>query len=136
MLGYDTDRSTDHGWGPRLQIFVDQSEVDDVRRVVDEGLPETHSGLSVRFGWDDKPARHWVDVTTLTEWLKRQLGLDPRDGMSTVDWLSVPQQLILGVVRGAVYADPRGELATPRWCRRTRSWPVGTTSQGSRRLWN
>ena len=23
VLGYDTERSTDHGWGPRLQIFTD-----------------------------------------------------------------------------------------------------------------
>lgn len=114
VLGYDTTRSTDHGWGPRLQLFVDRDEIEDVRRAVDEGLPETYSGLSVRFGWDDKPVRHRVDVTTLAEWLKRQLGLDPRDGMSTVDWLSVPQQLILGVVRGAVYTDPRGELRRVR----------------------
>jgi hypothetical protein len=119
VLGYDTARSTDHGWGPRLQLFVDRKEIDDVRRVVGEGLPETYSGRPVRFGWDDKPVRHWVDVTTLTEWLKRQLGLDPRDGMSTVDWLSVPQQHILGVVSGAVYADPRGEL---RQVREALSW--------------
>jgi hypothetical protein len=22
VLGFDTERSTDHGWGPRLQVFV------------------------------------------------------------------------------------------------------------------
>ena len=23
VLGYDTERSTDHGWGPRVEVFVD-----------------------------------------------------------------------------------------------------------------
>src|SRR5882757_8039849 len=28
VLGYDTARSTDHGWGPRLNVFVDADEVE------------------------------------------------------------------------------------------------------------
>ncbi len=27
VLGFDTARSTDHGWGPRLQVFVDEADV-------------------------------------------------------------------------------------------------------------
>lgn len=119
VLGYDTARSTDHGWGPRLQIFVEPNDINDVRQAVDEGLPETYSSMQVRFGWDDNPVRHRVDVTTLSEWLERQLGLDPRGDMGAADWLSVPQQLILGVVGGAVYADPIGEL---RQVRQALSW--------------
>jgi hypothetical protein len=34
--------------------------------------------------------------------------------MTVLDWLTVPQQRLLGVVRGAVYADPAGELAAVR----------------------
>jgi Domain of unknown function (DUF4037) len=40
----------------------------------------------------------------------RQLGVDPRDGLRDVDWLLVPQQELLGVVRGAVYHDGLDEL--------------------------
>lgn len=114
VLGYDTERSTDHGWGLRLQLFVDERDAVAVRERVDGGLPETYRGWPVRFGWDSHEVRHWVDVTSLGDWLTRQLGVDPRRGMHTVDWLSVPQQQILGVVRGAVYADPGGELAAVR----------------------
>ena len=29
VLGYDTERSTDHGWGPRVKVFVDDVDVGD-----------------------------------------------------------------------------------------------------------
>lgn len=114
VLGYDTLRSTDHGWGPRLQVFVDSASVDDVRAVVDAGLPATFRDLPVVFGWDDVTPRHHVEVTTLSDWLRGQLGVAADRGMSTSDWLLTPQQLLLGVVRGAVYADRLGDLTRVR----------------------
>lgn len=114
VLGYDTPRSTDHGWGPRLQLFVTESEVDAVAEVVHSGLPTSFQGVPVRYGWDERPQRHHVEVTTLARWLVGAIGVDPRDGMVPADWLAVPQQLLLGVVRGAVYADPQGELTHVR----------------------
>lgn len=53
-------------------------------------------------------------MTTLRDWLNGQLALDPRDGPDTADWLVLPQQSLLGVVRGAVHADPDGVLADVR----------------------
>jgi hypothetical protein len=114
VLGFDSERSTDHGWGPRLQVFVAEAHVDAVRARVDGGLPESFRDLPVRFGWDGIAPRHWVSVLPLGTWLLGHLGVDPRSGMGTRDWLTVPQQLLLGVVRGAVYADPAGELAALR----------------------
>ena len=114
VLGFDSERSTDHGWGPRLQVFVADADVDAVQARVDSGLPEAFRDLPVRFGWDGITPRHWVAVQPLGTWLTGHLGLDPRPGMTTRDWLTVPQQLLLGVVRGAVYADPAGELAAVR----------------------
>lgn len=110
VLGYDTPRSTDHGWGPRLQVFVTGEHVRPASAAVDAGLPETFHGLPVRYGWDEHAERHHVEVTTTARWLRDQLGVDPRGRMSTTDWLVTPQQSLLGVVRGAVYADPDGEL--------------------------
>ena len=67
VLGYDTERSTDHGWGPRLQIFT-EAKLD-----LDAQLPETFRGWPVRYGWDDNPVRHRVDVTPLGAWLHGSL---------------------------------------------------------------
>jgi Domain of unknown function (DUF4037) len=118
VLGYDTPRSTDHSWGPRLQVFVDADAVDDVRAAVEHGLPEAFRGWAVRYplGADqgDDPAVHRVDVTTLGKWLTEQLAVDPRTGLDDIDWLVIPQQALLGVVGGRVHADPAGELAAVR----------------------
>jgi Domain of unknown function (DUF4037) len=114
VLGYDTERSTDHGWGPRLQIFVAGGDVERARAAVDVSLPDTFRGWPVRFGWDAHEEQHRVDVLRLREWLTGQLGIDPSGGLEARDWLAIPQQQLLGVVRGAVFADPAGELAKVR----------------------
>jgi len=81
---------------------------------VDAGLPKTYQGRPVRFGWDEVSVRHWVSVTTLPGWLREHLGVDASAGMSTTDWLVTPQQRLLGVVAGAVYADDTGALGDLR----------------------
>jgi hypothetical protein len=106
--GYDTAQSTDHGWGPHLQVFV--ADVPAARAILDDGLPSTFRGWPVRYGWDAVPVQHHVRVNTLTDWLHGHLGLDPRDGMTALDWLMVPQQILLEVTSGPVFADPDGEL--------------------------
>jgi Domain of unknown function (DUF4037) len=114
ILGFDTERSTDHGWGPRLLLFVRRDDVERVRRSVVDGLPDEFRGWPTRFGWDERPVIEHVVVSTLDDWLEDQLGFDPRQGVSTASWLSTPQQILLGVTRGAVFHDGLGELEAMR----------------------
>ncbi|MCL2395810.1 MAG: DUF4037 domain-containing protein [Acidimicrobiaceae bacterium] len=111
VLGFDSPRSTDHGWGPQLVVFVAEENVAEAGRVVDVGLPETFRGWPVRYGWDDTPVGHHVTVTTMADWFSEQLGVDPSAGLSAVDWLVVPQQKLVEVTSGAVYRDDGGMLA-------------------------
>jgi hypothetical protein len=113
VLGYDTERSMDHGWGLRAVVLVDADDVEQVRARVDADLPKEYDGLPVRFGWDEVESMHHVTVSTLGEWLEGQLGFDASQGIGLVDWLVTPQQQILGVVAGRVYADD-GRLAAVR----------------------
>lgn len=113
-LGYDTERSTDHGWGPRLQVFVAGPDVVAVRNALDAALPEHFHERPVRYGWDATVVSHHVEVGTRSDWLRRWLGRDPAAGMSNLDWLLTPQQLLLGVVRGAVFHDGSGALTAVR----------------------
>jgi hypothetical protein len=108
ILGLDTERSTDHGWGPRLQIFVEEPER--IRETIDAGLPQEFRGWPTHFGWDAVPVTHHVQVATLGGWLEERLGFDPRGGMANRDWLTTPQQLLLGITRGEVFHDGLGEL--------------------------
>lgn len=114
LLGFDTERSTDHGWGPRLQLFVAPADVTTVQARIDSGLPTEYRGWPVAFGWDAVPSTHHVDVVPLVQWLHDQLGCNPTNEISNADWLTMPQQRLLGVVRGAVYHDGTGELTAVR----------------------
>ena len=114
VLGFDTPRSTDHGWGPRLHVFVAASEVDAVRTTIDSSLPEEFHGWPVYFGWDEVAVRHHVIVAPLGEWLESHLGFDPQVDITVRNWLTTPQQLLLEVTEGAVFHDPDGDLKRTR----------------------
>jgi len=115
ILGFDTERSTDHSWGPRAHIFVAADKVDNVRARLDARLPDTFRGWPVRFyRWQTDKVEHHVEVTTLHDWLDRHLGLDPRPSPDAAAWLALPQQLLLEVTGGAVFRDDMGELTRVR----------------------
>lgn len=114
VLGFDTDRSTDHGWGPRMHVFVDHDDEANVQSRLDASMPEDFGGWPTRYGWDAAPVQSHIVVGTLRGWLVRQLGFDPTPGMRTMDWLTTPQQLLLEVTAGAVFHDDLGELTAVR----------------------
>lgn len=114
VLGFDTERSTDHGWGPRMHVFVASDAVGRVRDAIEGGLPDEFRGWPVRYGWNDTPVAPHVVVTTLDEWLSAHLGFDPRRGIATVDWLSTPQQVLLEATSGPLLHDGLGELERVR----------------------
>lgn len=115
VLGYDTSRSTDHGWGPRLTVFLENAaDVAAVAARLERSLPDEFRGWPVRFGWDGVAPRHHVTVATLPGWLDEFLGLDATRGMTSLDWLLTPQQRLLGVTAGRVHADDSGALGAVR----------------------
>jgi len=114
VLGFDTERSTDHGWGPRLQIFVADVDISRVRSAVDAGLPPTFRDWPTHHGWDDVPVGHHVEVSTLDSWLDARLGFDPLRQITSREWLTVPQQVLLEVTSGAVFHDDLGRLTRAR----------------------
>lgn len=100
-------------------MFVEKDSLTDVKQAVNRKLPEEFRGWPTVFGWDETEPRHHVEVATIGAWLQTRLGLDPRTGMSSVDWLTAPQQLLLEVTAGEVFHDGLGELRpireTLRW---------------------
>jgi len=91
VLGFDTGRSADHDWGPRLQVFLDDADADagagpqaaSIAAMLDRRLPAVFRGYPVAFPVTREPdgaARHRVQVTGLGPWLSGQLGFDPRSG--------------------------------------------------------
>ncbi|GAA3291728.1 DUF4037 domain-containing protein [Dactylosporangium vinaceum] len=126
VLGFDTERSTDHDWGPRLQLFVDLATVDAaaLSRTLRERLPKDIHGRPTNFAPPGErvqvmtpttgPVHHRVDITDVATWSRRHLGFDARTTVTTADWLATPTQLLAEATAGAVYHDDTGELTALR----------------------
>jgi hypothetical protein len=121
VLGFDTERSTDHGWGPRVVVLFDDGfDLARDRRIallkaVDARIPAVFLGYPTRFvASEGGPERHQVMLTTVREWFTLALGFDPRGAISDADWLGAPSQLLLEATAGAVFEDATGELTLAR----------------------
>ena len=56
VLGFDSARSTDHDWGPRLQVFLaDDGLAAEITELLGQRLPETFRGWPV--AWSPTTAR-------------------------------------------------------------------------------
>lgn len=108
VLAFDTGRSADHDWGPRVLAFVPAGLAAEAEARVTAGLPERFRGLPTVFAYHGE-VRPGVVVAELGEWLTGQLGFDPRAGMSLLDWLSVPWQRLAEVTQGEVFHDGLAE---------------------------
>ena len=121
VAGFDSQRSTDHDWGPRLQIFLSDSDAahlaEPVTAMLASRLPATFRGYPVAFPITREPggtARHRVEVTGLGTWLTSRLGFDPRHGVTLLDWLATPAQRLAEITAGEVFHDGPGELSRAR----------------------
>ncbi len=132
VLGFDTERSADHEWGPRLDLFLDPDAADahgaDIRRVLADRLPKQIRGWPTNFRPSDDPldpvghmelvdgpVDHRVHVYDVERWLVAQLGMGARPGaMSSREWLSIPQQRLAEATGGAVFRDDAGDLTEAR----------------------
>jgi Domain of unknown function (DUF4037) len=124
VLGFDTERSTDHEWGPRLQLFLSGGDVrtyaEPVSAALSDRLPKEFRGWSTHFGPEDAevrtmeptsgPVRHRVDVTGVSAWSIERLGFDAAVEVTVLDWLTTPGQRLAETVGGAVFHDGLGEL--------------------------
>jgi Domain of unknown function (DUF4037) len=127
VLGFDDETSTDHHWGPRVQLFVrDLTPARDVHDALANELPVEFGGYPTNFAPPNEegtmlleavecgPVNHRVDVETVASFMVEVLGFDPLAGVETPDWLVTPSQRLLSVTAGGVFADPIGELTAVR----------------------
>ena len=117
LLGLDTPRSTDHDWGPRLQVFVgppDAHLAPRIESVVAAELPRSFLGYPTCYAnlsdaglgvLSPDGDRHGVMVTEVGAWLAAALGFDPRRGVRPADWLATPTQRLAELTGGAVFHD-------------------------------
>lgn len=129
VLGFDTDRSTDHDWGPRLHLFLTTADVTaagaKISALLAEHLPATIAGYATNLvpanergtrhmQPADGPIQHAVTIAEPADWLRGQLGFDPLAEITTLDWLATAPQALAEVTAGAVFHDGLRQLAPAR----------------------
>lgn len=123
VLGFDTERSADHHWGPRVQLFVERHDPT-IADVLARQLPHHFQGWSTSFANSDPddngvrlleesakgPVNHRVEVAEPGPFFADLLGFAPADPVSVQDWLATPSQILRSVTSAAVYHDELGVL--------------------------
>ncbi|MGY5863293.1 MAG: DUF4037 domain-containing protein [Candidatus Thorarchaeota archaeon] len=125
VLGYDTAQSMDHDWGPKLQIFLEDSDYyslkDDLDKVFREELPYEIRGFPTNFYTDEDgvkgmelitkgPVNHEIMINTVSGFFIEYLGFNPTEDLRLIDWLVLPQQMLLSIANGRVFHDDLGKL--------------------------
>jgi hypothetical protein len=121
VLGYDTERSTDHEWGPRLLLFLSRQDHLSLSAHISEhlrqSLPPMFRGYSTHFGepdvegiqiataWEAGSVNHKIEIHTTRQYFSSWIGLDPTAELQSADWLTLPSHKLLEVTAGQVFHD-------------------------------
>jgi hypothetical protein len=130
VLGFDDATSTDHNWGPRLTLYLAESDVashaESIDSLLRQQLPRRFRGYATGFRQhegdaslvpvedDDAPFQHLVRVTTLRAFIREYLGIEWDQPLAAADWLTFPQQKLRALTSGAVYHAGLGEVTALR----------------------
>ena len=121
VLGFDTERSTDHHWGPRVMIFIDEKDItltEKIGKVLSEKLPSTFNGYSTHFGNPDEigvqlmtPIKegelinHRIEIHTVNQYFNDYMKLDIDKDLSLLDWLTISEQKLNTIRKGRFFND-------------------------------
>jgi hypothetical protein len=126
VLGFDTEMSTDHHWGPRVLLFVPDARWQELAPAIRETLrwtlPRRFLGYPTNFtppdandngtqlltDAPDGPINHRVETVPLRGWFRDYLGVDVSQPLSAADWLALPEQKLLSATAGEVFHDAVG----------------------------
>ncbi len=129
VIGYDTPMSMDHGWGPKVTLYLHEEDFQTHHEEIDHHLANhlpfevhgfpTHFGEPLQDGGrmaqkTDYPIHHMVTITTPARFFADYLGVDIRQPLDPVTWLTIPQQHLLTVRAGRIYHDGLGTLSDLR----------------------
>jgi hypothetical protein len=122
ILGFDTEMSTDHNWGPKLLLFLSKADLDrhqaNIHRTLGHELPFSYHGFPTHFeevagepGTDvmkittHRPINHRVSTINLDDFLRHYLGIHPDKNLTIADWLTIPEQKFRSIVDGTIFHD-------------------------------
>jgi hypothetical protein len=130
VLGFDDAMSTDHDWGPSVQIFLRPEAsalVDVIGELMRHELPHQFMGYSTNYiQTPEDPnvkvmaitrkgeVNHRVKAFTIDKYILDLLGWKIQAALEPADWLSFPSQKLRALTSGAVHHDGIGDLTRVR----------------------
>ncbi len=112
VLGFDTEMSTDHDWGPRVKLFFDEDDFAENSKVIQEylksNLPSQFRNYPVQWTIDGPSGYTCVELQTIRGFFLEYLGFDIRDEIQPADWLTFSEQKLRTVVSGDIHRDDLG----------------------------
>jgi hypothetical protein len=147
VLGFDTETSMDHNWGPRLQLFIENKDlISELRNYFSYELPFQYKNFSVNFskpGYDGtvrmeytgkKPVNHLIEITTFEDYLKERYAMDKTINFTNNDWLNFTDQSLVELTSGKVFYDGLNKInKTPE---ELRFYPLDIYKLRMALLWN
>lgn len=129
VLGYDTLQSRDHDWGPKLMLFLTETDHEVYRERIDQvlrrELPRDIRGYPTNFDYhedgsammtanEEEGINHRVMIFTARCFFESILNFDPTADTRSADWLCVPENRLLMLTAGRVFHDGLGQLEPMR----------------------
>ena len=126
VLGFDTEMSADHGWGPRVDLFLAEADFDAasdrVREALRHRLPHSFRGYPTSFTEPDPSdnnvqhmdaraagaVNHKVESMTPRGFFLNYLAFDIEREIEPADWLTFPEQKLRTLRAGGVFHDDIG----------------------------
>ena len=118
VLGFDTDISMDHNWGPRLQIFIDDEKlILELVNFFGQELPFQYKNFPTNFtdpAYDGvqrmeysekRPINHLIEVRISEDYFKNRYGIIKMSSFTNDDWLGFKDQNLLEITSGLVFHD-------------------------------
>ncbi len=129
VQGWDDEQSTDHHWGPRLQLFVADEATVIVNKLsahFKERLPHRFLEHPVGFSPPDEfgtrlpvitgsgPVEHMIECTNVESYFNDKLEVTTLEGLTDKQWFSWPPQTLRELTGGEIFHEGSGELAAAR----------------------
>jgi hypothetical protein len=125
VLGFDDEVSTDHHWGPRVTLFLEEENpglAKQIHQVLAENLPYEFMGYPTNFTQPDPhdqgvqllqqatsgPVNHRVTTHSVQGFFLLYLGFDIHQALKPADWLTFPEHKLRSIVDGTILHDDVG----------------------------
>jgi hypothetical protein len=127
VLGFDDEMSTDHNWGLQFVLYLKDRDLprlaQPLHTLLAHRLPYQFRGFFTHFeavpddpGTEipversDGPINHHVYITSLRRVVREHMHMDVDKELSVMDWLLIPEQVLLSFTRGRVFHDGLDQL--------------------------